>query len=665
MAVTALFSLASCGGNFNPDSPPVPAQEKNTILLRLGSFPLSVQTKAHERGVNYNENLIESVDLFFYPEGGTGSNAVIKALGRGVEAKAEADSIVYAVSVHYTEAQATALFGGVTDGATCQVYAVANASLTYGADTKVETLKNTVIERDFSMSEIQNSFLMSSVGTSTVTLAVDSEGSSASGRVPVKRAAAKAQLFLNLPESLPDPANSNRIWKPDVAKAHYSNGVYVDLVNLSKKGKIDGDYTLAEADYILKYVDSDFTQDITALGVTDFSNAYKYTVQAASDADGVVKGVSFQCCPSALIYRRSIAKDVLGTDDPAEVQAALDSWDKFNAVAADAKAKGYYMTASFAETFRPFSNNCTMPWVDEDNNLQLDPQIAAWMAQTDEFIKNGYTLTAGVWDDEKNVQMFADGKTMCFFGPAWYFNFCMGNAQDPEKGCYGDWAICEGPMAHFWGGTWLLAATGSDNPTMLADVMNTFINDEDVCSKLVSEQAQFSNNQAVNAKFAEDPEFGSEFLGGQNDTAVFSVMTDNGKYGWCKVTVTRPLPTAIALPKNATVGVGASVSLTPTFTPEGAGSELTWSVDDESIAKVDANGVVTGVCEGLTVVTATTSNGIVSNPCKITVTRNADAIQDVNKDSNTVSRTYNVSGQRIAVPRKGINIVGGKKVIVK
>ena len=63
MAVTALFSLASCGGNFNPDSPPVPAQEKNTILLRLGSFPLSVQTKAHERGVNYNENLIESVDL--------------------------------------------------------------------------------------------------------------------------------------------------------------------------------------------------------------------------------------------------------------------------------------------------------------------------------------------------------------------------------------------------------------------------------------------------------------------------------------------------------------------------------------------------------------------------------------------------------------------------
>ena len=232
------------------------------------------------------------------------------------------------------------------------------------------------------------------------------------------------------------------------------------------------DMFLAEADYIVKYADDAATQDITALGVDDFSNTYNYTVQAASDADGVVKGVSFQCCPSALIYRRSIAEDVLGTSEPDEVQELLNSWDKFNAVAKDAKDKGYYMTASFAETYRVFSNNCTSPWVDADNNLQFDPQIEAWIEQTDDFIANEYTLTAGIWDDEKNKQMFADGKTMCFFGPAWYFNFCMGNAQDPEKGCSGDWAICEGPAAHFWGGTWLMAPAGTDNPTTQSPIPN-------------------------------------------------------------------------------------------------------------------------------------------------------------------------------------------------
>ena len=253
-------------------------------------------------------------------------------------------------------------------------------------------------------------------------------------------------------------------------------------------------------------------------------------MQAATDPNGVVKGVSFQCCPSALIYRRSIAQDVLGVSEPDEVQAKLDSWEKFEAVAADAKAKGYYMTASFAETFRPFSNNCTSAWVDADNKLQFDPQIEAWIAQTEDFIKNDYTLTAGIWDQEKNDQMFKDGKTMCFFGPAWYFNFCMGNAQDPEKGCSGDWAICEGPAAHFWGGTWLLAPAGTDNASMVADIMNTFINNEDVCSKLVSDENQFSNNQKVNAKFAEDPNYGNAFLGGQNDVAVFSAMTSNIKW---------------------------------------------------------------------------------------------------------------------------------------
>ena len=285
------------------------------------------------------------------------------------------------------------------------------------------------------------------------------------------------------------------------------------------------DLFLAEADYIQKYTDSDYTQDVKPLGVTDFSNAYAYTVQTASDANGTVKGVSFQCCPAALIYRRSIAKDVLGTDDPAEVQAALSDWSKFNDVAAQAKDKGYYMTASESATYRVFSNNVASPWVDENNNLQIDDAIKTWMTQAKEFSDKGYTQTCDIWSDECTAQMFKDGKTMCYFGPAWYYNFSMGNAQDAEKGCFGDWAICEGPQAHFWGGTWLLAPVGTDNSAMVADIMNTFINNEDVCTKLVKNEMQFSNNQKVNEACAADG--GNDFLGGQNDTEIFCELAKN------------------------------------------------------------------------------------------------------------------------------------------
>ena len=309
------------------------------------------------------------------------------------------------------------------------------------------------------------------------------------------------------------------------------NGAYqekLDQALLNQENADDDDKVdlfLAEADYIQKYTDSAFTQDVTALGVTDFSNTYEYTVQCASDASGVVKGVSFQCCPAALIYRRSIAQDVLGTDDPVEVQKALSDWDKFNDVAAQAKAKGYMMTASESATYRVFSNNADEPWVDADNNLQIPEAMKTWMAQAKEFTDKGYTQTCDIWSDECTAQMFKDGKTMCYFGPAWYYNFSMGNAQDAEKGCYGDWAICEGPQAHFWGGTWLLAPAGTDNPTMVADIMNTFINDEEVCTNLVKNEMQFSNNQKVNAACA--AEGGNDFLGGQNDTAMYVEMAKN------------------------------------------------------------------------------------------------------------------------------------------
>ena len=121
---------------------------------------------------------------------------------------------------------------------------------------------------------------------------------------------------------------------------HSDNGVYqqkLDEALKNQANKADDekiDLFLAEADYIGKYVDSNYTMDVTSFGFKNADTMYDYTIKAASDKNGVCKGVSFQCCPAAVIYRKSIATDVLGTDDPAEVQKAIDSWEKFDAVAA-------------------------------------------------------------------------------------------------------------------------------------------------------------------------------------------------------------------------------------------------------------------------------------------------------------------------------------------
>ncbi len=354
------------------------------------------------------------------------------------------------------------------------------------------------------------------------------------GTTPVNDKAVKEQgaepIYYDKAPGIPKGVTVNWIIKTS------DGGIYQEKLDnaliAQKTAKNDDkvDMFLAEADYILKYTNSTLTMDIKELGLSQLPTQYQYTVSAASNSSGEIKGVSFQCCPAALIYRRSIAKDVLGTDDPDEVQSKLDSWDKFDAVAAKAKIKGYYMTASYVETFRTFSNNTTSPWVDAENNLVVDDTIHQYIKQAKTYMDNSYTLPAGVWSDEKNAQMFKDGKTMCFFGPAWYYNFSMGNAQDPDKGCYGDWAICQGPQPYFWGGTWLLAPVGTDNPTMLADIMRCFTENEDICSQLVENEGQFTNNSAVNEKYAADPNFGNAFLGGQNDTAIYVDLARNIRF---------------------------------------------------------------------------------------------------------------------------------------
>ena len=46
--------------------------------------------------------------------------------------------------------------------------------------------------------------------------------------------------------------------------------------------------------------------------------------------NGIQKGVTWQATPGLFAYRRSIAKKVLGTDDPDQVQKQLKDWDKFD-----------------------------------------------------------------------------------------------------------------------------------------------------------------------------------------------------------------------------------------------------------------------------------------------------------------------------------------------
>ena len=100
------------------------------------------------------------------------------------------------------------------------------------------------------------------------------------------------------------------------------------------KDKID--LFMIEADYADKYISTDYALDVKGtIGLTeaDLADQYGYTKDICTDSKGTLRGVSWQATPGGFIYKRSYAKEVLGTDDPTEVQAKLNTWEKFDAVA--------------------------------------------------------------------------------------------------------------------------------------------------------------------------------------------------------------------------------------------------------------------------------------------------------------------------------------------
>lgn len=70
-------------------------------------------------------------------------------------------------------------------------------------------------------------------------------------------------------------------------------------------------------------------------------------------------------------------------------------------------------------------------------------------------------------------------------------------------------------------------------------------------------------------------------------------------------------------PSTATVTVDETTTITASVTPAGATATITWSSNDDSVATVDANGVVTGVSAGTATITATA--GSYSDTCTVTV----------------------------------------------
>lgn len=310
----------------------------------------------------------------------------------------------------------------------------------------------------------------------------------------------------------------------------YQNNLDDVLMNKQESASADDkiDIFLVEADYALKYVDTQFTMPVSELGITDadVANQYQYTKDVVTDANGNLKGVSWQGCPGALFYNREVAKEVFGTDDAAEVQKLVSDWDKFGETAATLKDAGYSVMSTVNDSYRVYSNNVTSKWV-VDGKINIDPNIEKWVEDSKKLVDAGQTGTHDLWSDDWSKGFYPDGNVFCYFGPAWLINFCMAADVDGSIANLGGWGITEGPQGFFWGGTWICAATGTDNPSLVKDIMLKLTCDEEIMKGIVTKDDDFVNNKPAMEAMAKDTSYSSKVLGGVNPLEMYCAGAEN------------------------------------------------------------------------------------------------------------------------------------------
>ena len=321
-----------------------------------------------------------------------------------------------------------------------------------------------------------------------------------------------------------------------------TDGAYQPALDqtLASGGEDAPDLYCAEAAFVLKYTQGDaysYAMPYEDLGIDvaaelEAADIAQYTADIGTNPDGKLVALGYQATGGAFIYRRSIAKDVWGTDDPAEIQTKTGpGWDQFFTAAEELKAKGYGIVSGDGDIWHAVENSSDHGWI-EDGKLVLDPKREEFLDLSMKLKENEYHNDTQDWQDAWFADMKGEGAKPIFgfFGPAWLINYTMAPNCGGEKageGTYGDWAVCEPPVGFFWGGTWLLANKDSKKTEILKDVIDwvTLDTSEDGL------QYKWANG-TLNGEGGTKDSVGSgtvmaksdgavEFLGGQNMFDVF------------------------------------------------------------------------------------------------------------------------------------------------
>ncbi len=303
---------------------------------------------------------------------------------------------------------------------------------------------------------------------------------------------------------------------------NHLDSVLPENTEASEENKVD--LFLIESEDAAKYTDADtgFAMRLSDLGITeeDLSGQYTYTKEVVTDANADLRGATWQAYSGGMIYNRKVALKALGYDDPDRVQEAVQDWNAFKQTADALKAAGYQVAATASDTYRVFAGNVSHPWV-EDGNISVDTNLLQWAKDSKKMIEKGEITAEEPWSTTWYEGVFGRSPVFAYFGPCWLLDTILDHAESQGSG-ESDFGIVEGPQSFFWGGTWICAAKGTDNPALVKDIILTMTADDAVMEQMAEKESECVNNQKVLTALSRNAVYDNAALDGQNPYEIWA-----------------------------------------------------------------------------------------------------------------------------------------------
>ncbi len=127
------------------------------------------------------------------------------------------------------------------------------------------------------------------------------------------------------------------------------------------------DIFTGESDYVKYLVESGFWDNLRAAPYqAETADVWDYIISVGTDSGNTLRALSWQASPGSIMYRRDMAEEVLGTDDPEKVGAMLSSNAAMLEIAAKLKEKNIKMFASWQDIMNMQLSNRKQPWINDD-----------------------------------------------------------------------------------------------------------------------------------------------------------------------------------------------------------------------------------------------------------------------------------------------------------